>query len=170
MDEGQAIARLKQGDLAGLEFLVVRYQVVAVQTAYLIVGDRPAAEDIAQAAFLKAAERIHQFKDGRPFRPWFFRVLRNVCLDANRRRKRRQRQLERLAGTISVETSRSRGDDLLELLRLLPPADRELLVLRFVQGLSLQQIAEHFSCSVEAAKKRSQRAVGRPSASQCLAI
>ncbi|HEY43454.1 MAG TPA: RNA polymerase sigma factor [Anaerolineae bacterium] len=88
MEEGQAITLLKQGDLAGLEVLVLRYQVVAVQTAYLIVGDRSMAEDIAQAAFLKAAERIHQFKDGRPFRPWILRIVTNDAIKASSRSKR----------------------------------------------------------------------------------
>ena len=88
MEEGQAITLLKQGDLAGLEVLVLRHQVLAVQTAYLIVGDRSIAEDIAQAAFLKAAERIHQFKDGRPFRPWFLRIVTNDAIKASSRSKR----------------------------------------------------------------------------------
>jgi RNA polymerase sigma-70 factor (ECF subfamily) len=88
MEEGQAITLLKRGDLAGLEELVLRYQVVAVQTAYLIMGDRSMAEDIAQAAFLKAAERIHQFKDGRPFRPWILRIVTNDAIKASSRSKR----------------------------------------------------------------------------------
>jgi RNA polymerase sigma-70 factor (ECF subfamily) len=77
-EEHQAIARLKQGDLAGLEFLVRQYQAQAVQTAYLILGDRFLAEDIAQTAFLKAAWKIDQFDAQRPFRPWFLRVVKNV--------------------------------------------------------------------------------------------
>ena len=46
MDERQAIARLKQGDLGGLEFLVRTYQLQALHAAYLIVQDRDLAEDI----------------------------------------------------------------------------------------------------------------------------
>jgi RNA polymerase sigma-70 factor (ECF subfamily) len=88
MDEREAITLLKRGDLAGLEALVLRYQVEAVQTAYLIVGDQPMAEDIAQAAFLKAAEKIHQFKDGLPFRPWFLRVVTNDAIKACSKAKR----------------------------------------------------------------------------------
>lgn len=88
MEEGQAITLLKQGDLAGLEELVHRHQVEAVQTAYLIVGDRYLAEDIAQASFLKAAERIHQFKDGRPFRPWILRIVTNDAIKASLRARK----------------------------------------------------------------------------------
>jgi DNA-directed RNA polymerase specialized sigma24 family protein len=57
MDESHAIARLKRGDIAGLQTLVRVYQVLAARTAYLIVRDRALAEDIVQTAF------VHVFAD-----------------------------------------------------------------------------------------------------------
>ena len=80
MDDQTAISRLKQGDLNGLETLVHRYQAQAVRAAYLILYDRTLAEDVAQTAFVKAAERIHQFDAGLPFAPWFFRIVVNDAL------------------------------------------------------------------------------------------
>ncbi|MBN2547581.1 MAG: hypothetical protein JXB15_00365 [Anaerolineales bacterium] len=65
-----AIARLKSGDPGGLETLVHRYQLRAIRTACLIVGKLALAEDIVQSAFLRAADRIHQFDDSRAFEPW----------------------------------------------------------------------------------------------------
>ncbi len=88
MDEQQAIARLKQGDLGGLEALVKQHQVLAVHTAFLIVADRALAEDIVQSAFLKAADRIEQFDAQRPFRPWFLRMVVNESIKAARRQQR----------------------------------------------------------------------------------
>jgi len=82
MRERKAITRLKQGDIAALEVLVRRFQVEAVHAAYLIIGDRQIAEDVVQNAFIKVAERIHQFEDGRPFRPWFLRIVSNDALKA----------------------------------------------------------------------------------------
>jgi RNA polymerase sigma-70 factor (ECF subfamily) len=82
-----AISRLKQGDLSALETLVKRYQVQAVHAAYAIVYDRALAEDIAQAAFIKALEKIHQFDEERPFAPWFFRIVVNDSLKAARKQK-----------------------------------------------------------------------------------
>lgn len=66
MEDRIAISRLKQSDLNGLETLVNRYQVQAIHAAYMIVFDRGLAEDVVQAAFVKAAERIHQFDEERP--------------------------------------------------------------------------------------------------------
>ncbi|MGA9532490.1 MAG: RNA polymerase sigma factor [Anaerolineales bacterium] len=82
MSESKAITRLKQGDISGLEVLVRRFQVEAVHGAFLIIGDRQIAEDVVQNAFIRVADRIHQFEDGRPFRPWFLRIVTNDALKA----------------------------------------------------------------------------------------
>ena len=84
----QAVARLKRGDPGGLEALVRRYQVRAMHTAFLIVRDRALAEDVAQAAFINAAEKISQFDDRRPFGPWFLRSVVHAALKAAKRQKR----------------------------------------------------------------------------------
>jgi RNA polymerase sigma-70 factor (ECF subfamily) len=88
MDDRIAISRLKQADFQALETLVHRYQVQAVQAAYLIVRDRALAEDIAQNAFIKAAERIHLFDEGRPFGPWFYRIVVNDAVKLAKKQKR----------------------------------------------------------------------------------
>jgi RNA polymerase sigma-70 factor, ECF subfamily len=88
LEEKLAIARLKQGDLDGMGPLVKRYQVQAVSAAFLIVRDPKLAEDIVQDAFLRAAERIDQFDESRPFGPWFLRSVINASTKAVRRQKR----------------------------------------------------------------------------------
>ena len=85
MDDQIAISRLKQGDLTGLEMLVNRYQAQAVHAAYGIVYNHALAEDIAQTAFVKVAERVHQFEEERPFAPWFFRIVVNDAIKIARR-------------------------------------------------------------------------------------
>jgi RNA polymerase sigma-70 factor, ECF subfamily len=84
MHEREAIELLRRGDIGGLEKLVEMYYVEAVRTAYLVTRDRPLAEDIAQAAFLRVYERIHQFQAERPFAPWFFRSIVNDALMTER--------------------------------------------------------------------------------------
>ena len=54
----------------------------------MIVFDRGLAEDAVQTAFIKAAERIHQFDAKRPFAPWFFRIVVNDALKFVKRQKR----------------------------------------------------------------------------------
>lgn len=88
MNERNAITYLKHGDIAGLEYLVREYQVQAVRAAYLITRDRALAEDIVQAAFIRAYERIDQFDIDRSFGPWFLKSVTNDAIKAAQRRKR----------------------------------------------------------------------------------
>lgn len=98
-----AIACLKQGNIAGLETLVQKYQVNAVHTALLIVRDRSMAEEIAQEAFLQAYRKINQFDASRPFRPWFLRIVINASLKTARRQTRYRSLSEAEDGQVAVE-------------------------------------------------------------------
>ena len=86
MDERQAIARLQAGDIAALDTLVELFYVRAVRAAVLVTRDRPLAEDVVQAAFLRAYERRAQFDPARPFAPWFLRIVVNDAVKAVTRR------------------------------------------------------------------------------------
>lgn len=83
MDEAQAIAQLKAGDISGLQILVETYQIDSIQAACFITGDRAMAEDIVQTAFLRAFDKIRGFDETRPFRPWFLRIVVNDSLKAS---------------------------------------------------------------------------------------
>jgi RNA polymerase sigma-70 factor (ECF subfamily) len=161
VEEQEAIARMKRGDIGGLEALVRRYQVRAVRAAHLIVRDRETAEDIVQSAFLRAYERIGQFDARRPFGPWF---LRSVVNDAIKAAARRQREVPLEAdsegGEASlidlladpnpgpadlVEAAETRQAVLAALDRL-PPAQRAAIVLRYYLGLSEAEMADELAC------------------------
>ena len=88
MNEHQAIARLKRGDIDGLEPLMQLHQVRAVRTAFLITRDRALAEDVVQAAFVRVYERIAQFDSNRVFEPWLLRIVTNDAVKAATRRER----------------------------------------------------------------------------------
>jgi RNA polymerase sigma-70 factor (ECF subfamily) len=80
LDEQQAIQQLKQGNISGLEFLVMHHQVKAVRTAYLITGDLGLAEDVVQECFIRVLRSIHGFDGTRPFEPWFLRSVVNASV------------------------------------------------------------------------------------------
>ena len=79
---------MKQGNIDGLETIVKRYERKAIETSYLISHDAALAEDIVQAAFLRAFERIGQFDSQRSFGPWFLRSVINDTLRALERGSR----------------------------------------------------------------------------------
>lgn len=80
MEEQQAILQLKQGNVSSLEFIVMRHQVKAVRTAYLITGDQGLAEDVVQECFIRVIRSIHGFDGTRPFEPWFLRSVVNASV------------------------------------------------------------------------------------------
>lgn len=88
MNEHGAIARLKRGDIDGLETLMQLHQVRAVRTAFLITRDRALAEDVVQAAFVRVYERITQFDPERAFEPWLLRIVTNDAVKVATRRER----------------------------------------------------------------------------------
>ncbi len=88
MNESDAIRLLKQGDINGLEWLVITHQTKAVRIAYLITRDIPLAEDIVQDAFVHVYQIIDQFDDHRPFAPWFMRSVANSALKKARKEAR----------------------------------------------------------------------------------
>lgn len=88
MEDTLAISRLKQGNIAGLESLVQKYQAQAVNTAYMIVFERSLAEEIVQSAFVRVAEKIGQFDESRPFAPWFYRIVTNEAVRVSKQQRR----------------------------------------------------------------------------------
>ena len=156
MNEKQAITRLKQGDLAGLEVLVRSYQLQAIRAASLITGDRSLAEDIVQNAFLRAAERIGQFDAERPFGPWF---LRSVVHDAIKAAQRQKRQVslddEQDGEPLDLADPAPLPEELVEAeetrravwraLEQLPPNQRATIVLRYYLDMSEDEMTEELN-------------------------
>jgi RNA polymerase sigma-70 factor (ECF subfamily) len=84
---GQAIRRLKRGDISGLECLIARYQQKALRTAFLITHDEPLAEDVVQDAFVRFYQRAKFFDETRPFEPYFLRSVVNAALNCLEHKK-----------------------------------------------------------------------------------
>lgn len=150
MEDRTAISHIKQGDLNGLETLVSRYQARAVHAAYLVIYDRALAEDVAQSAFVKVAERIHQFDEERPFAPWFFRIVINDALKLARQTKRNvpleeiDEDTSQLAALLAdpapqpeqrLEEKQIR-ERILKAIQSLPPEQRAVIVMRYYLDLS----------------------------------
>lgn len=88
MDDVQAIRRLKNGDIGGLESLIACYQARAVRTAYLVTHTEPLAEEVVQDAFIRFYEHAGQFDERRAFEPYFLRMVVYAALNAVERESR----------------------------------------------------------------------------------
>lgn len=155
MDERAAVERLKAGDAGGLEPLVRAHHARAVRAAYLVVRDRSVAEDVVQGAFLKACEGIGGFDEGRPFGPWFMRVVLNEAAKASKRRGRAASREVKGAEELLLRLADPEAGPHLEAekaearrrvwaaLEQLPPAQRAAVVERYYLGMSESEMAEH---------------------------
>ena len=85
LDEDEALRLCRSGDTAAYAVIVRRYQSEALRFAYLITGERGAAEDAAQDAFFNAYLNIRRYDPQRPFRPWLYKILSNAALKKRRK-------------------------------------------------------------------------------------
>jgi RNA polymerase sigma-70 factor (ECF subfamily) len=88
MDEVALIQAARRGDLDSFNRLVLAYQDQVFTQAYRMMGEKEAAEDATQEAFISAFRNIHTYRGG-SFRAWLLRIVTNACYDELRRRQRR---------------------------------------------------------------------------------
>jgi RNA polymerase sigma-70 factor, ECF subfamily len=150
---GQAIRRLKRGDISGLECLIARYQQTALRTAFLITHDEPMAEDVVQDAFVRFYQRAKCFDETRPFEPYFLRSVVNAALNCLEREKKGNSfthadtsELENLleeAASVEdqVEFNTLRWQ-IKECLKELSPRQRAVIVQRYFLEMSEKEMSE----------------------------
>ena len=160
MDEHQAIQRLKQGDISGLEFLVTHHQVKAVRTAYLITRDLGLAEDVVQDSFLQTFRSIRRFDSTRLFEPWFMRSVVNASVKMMQRSAKQvevgdeayESLFAELAARVeSVEEqveSIEVHNQIWDAMQKLSPRQRAVIVQRYFLDMSEKEMAEEAGSSV----------------------
>ncbi|HSL46968.1 MAG TPA: sigma-70 family RNA polymerase sigma factor [Anaerolineales bacterium] len=150
---GQAIHRLKRGDIGGLECLIARYQGKALRTAFLITHNEQMAEDVVQDAFVRFYQRANCFDASRPFEPYFMRSVVNAALNCIEREKKARTFTE--ADTSELESLLEEAASveeqvefntlkwqIMEVLAELPPRQRAVIVQRYYLEMSEKEMSE----------------------------
>lgn len=116
------------------------YQLYAPLVHGILLARVPRAEvdDLVQDIFLHAYKKLHTLRDSASFGPWIAMIARNRAVDFHRRSKETVEINDELRGS---EAHDSRAAEILELIRSLPEAYRETLVLRLVEGMTGPEIA-----------------------------
>jgi RNA polymerase sigma factor (sigma-70 family) len=148
---------------------VRRHQGIAVRTAYVVAGAAD-AEDVAQAAFLKAYLALGRFRRGAPFRPWLLRIVANEAKNG-RRWAARHPELEltethdRPTATMPSPEDEAEAADrrrrLLAAVNGLRRGDREVIAYRYFLDLSEAEMAEVMEVAPGTVKSRLARALAR---------
>ena len=135
---------------ASFEELYAAHAPEARRVAFLLVGDRTQAEDIAQEAFIRVLGRFADLRKPEAFRTYLMRTVVSLSKNHFRRRsvERRHAQTDRPP----VPSSLDRDDDLFDALKQLPERQRAALVLRYCEDLSEHQTAEILNTSTKAVK------------------
>jgi RNA polymerase sigma-70 factor (ECF subfamily) len=159
-DDGALVERLRAGDQAAFTTLVQRYQPSLLRLAESTVGSAAVAQEVTQDTWLAVLRGVERFEGRSSFKTWLFRILMNRARTAWRREQRAGRPDDDVeehfdangAWVTPPEPWADRADDRIVatqlaarvtvLLPSLPAAQREVVLLRDVEGLSATDVAE----------------------------
>jgi RNA polymerase sigma-70 factor (ECF subfamily) len=158
-EEMNWIARARCGDVVAFEWLATRYRDRAVRLAAHILRQPEEAEDLVQEAFLRAFVQIGGFRGDAAFYTWLYRILVRLCLNRMRRpywHREREQLSARMADPTGQPGPEQYADRLMieTLLHRLTPPQRAVLVLREVEGLDYQEIADTLEIPVGTVRSR----------------
>lgn len=161
--DARLINRLCANDLDALGVLFDRYYAQVYRTAAAITHDRAVADDIAQDCFLRLHRYANRIDTSLPLAPWLYRVTVNLSYTWVARHKKRRVSLEAVVDFL-MSPARSAPDVLAErahihdeirgAIRELNFNQRVVVVLYYMNGLSLEEIAEILDCPVGTIKSR----------------
>ena len=170
----ELVRRAQRGERGAFDLLVLRYQHKVVKLVARLLRDPTEAEDVAQESFVKAYRALASFRGDSAFYTWMYRIAVNTARNAMASRQRRPIEYEGglNEGELSVMEARLRHTDtpeasvLSEEIRTtvnraveqLPEDLRTAIILREVEGLSYEEIAEAMECPVGTVRSRIFRA------------
>lgn len=164
--DGAIVRAVLAGDIERYTELVRKYRERYARFAARMLGSADAAEDAIQDAFVRAYDQLAQCHDPDKFVGWFFLILRNRCY-AERRRSKERVPLEAAVGIAAAERTDGGMEDaerrsaLQRALLELTAEQREVFVLKHIEGLSYGEMAERLGTSVPSLKMRMHRAYDR---------
>lgn len=162
----ELIAAVLSGNAEAFSGLIQRHQQMCTRFAVRMLGSRADAEDALQSAFMRAFRNLHSCRERDRFGGWLYQIVVNECRTfATRQRKRDLRftpatnAIERaVAPGSEPEEDRDAGGHVERALRLLPADQREAFLLKHVEELTYEEMAEITGSTVSALKMRVKRA------------
>jgi RNA polymerase sigma-70 factor (ECF subfamily) len=169
MDPAMLIQRVRAGDELAWEAFVLQHQGRLFGLAYHYTGHAEDARDLAQETFVHIYRNLPRVPDEPGLVPWMLCITRNLCMDFFRRRKARPpawdipvEELGHLRnadeGPMEALQNQARIAAVHRALRELTDLNREMILLKDIQGLPLEQIAALLGIPLGTAKSRSNRA------------
>ena len=169
-DDTALVARCKKelpDDLTAYRELVRRYEGLIFNTCRRVIGTTEDAEEVTQDTLLQIFHKLHQFQGRSSFKTWLYKIVHNYC------RNRISKLARKREGQNSYEEHAANDEDdreadnrraalsqaVEEALGKIKESEREVIVLKFMNGLTLQETAEVLGVKLSAAKMRLYRAL-----------
>lgn len=171
-DEQDLLERARHGDAHAVDELLARHQKQVYRFGLRMCGDEEAALEVLQQTLLTAFRTLHSFRQEAALSTWLYQIARSACM---KHRRPTQVDVRRMVTLDSPEARRVESDkpdpearaharEMAEVLEAailaLPESQREVLILRDVEGLSAEEAAEVIGVEVGALKSRLHRARG----------
>ncbi|MHB0999925.1 MAG: RNA polymerase sigma factor [Armatimonadota bacterium] len=149
------IMQVRAGDSTAFDLLFDRHKAFIYNVCYRMMASREDAVDAVQSTFIQAFRELGKFRGESSLRTWLYRIAVNICTGQLRREKRRR--------LLSPEMEEHRIDErprdrVWEAMLELPPDLRAILVLRYFQDLSSEEISQVMGCSDGAVRTKLHRA------------
>ena len=163
LSDAQLVEHLRENDFEALGLLFDRYYPQVYRTAMAITRDNAVAEDIAQDCFLKLHQYANRIDTSLPLAPWLYRVTVNLSYTWISRRKKRRISLEALVDQLmspswhAPDHMAEQGETQQQVRQAISELhfnQRVVIVLHYLSGLSLEEIAEILDCPVGTVKSR----------------
>lgn len=162
--DSELIISLQSGDIDALGTLYDRHSALVYRTAYAIAGDPEMASDLLQDVFVRLSRFSHRIDPRRPLEPWLYRMTANLSYTWLKRRKRWLHPLddagEWLLGSPREHSLQQQAEKNAEMERLhqailkLPVQQRVVVVMYYINDLSLQEIADVLEIPIGTVKSR----------------
>ncbi len=169
MELSELLQNCRKGDELAWEALVRQFQARVYAIAYHYVGNIEDARDLTQEVFVRIYQNLRLCTDENMFMPWLIRIARNACIDHIRRRKARPPAQDiDAADALGMQAAGQNPEELwaqssrkrlvYRALRELSHLNREIILLKEILGLSLEEIASMLNVPSGTVKSRSNRA------------
>ncbi|MHB8170660.1 MAG: RNA polymerase sigma factor [Thermincolia bacterium] len=163
------IEKSLSGDTVAFEELVRRYETKIYTVAYRFMGNHADAADLAQEAFIRIYKSLGKFRGESGFLTWAYHITANVCRDGLRKRSREaslslerpEQEYAMVSKELSLEELAEQKElkgNIQKLLGNLSEDHRLILVMREIQGLAYDEIAQQLECTIGTVKSRLSRA------------
>ena len=162
------IIKASEGNVEAFESIYKEYSGFVYNVAYRVVNNIDEAQEITQEVFLTVYRKLKSFKFKSSLKTWVYRIAVNMAIDYSRKRSREQdhtvlyednNKLNKTIDSVSENIEREQQEKIIStLLDSLSPDQRVCIILRSIEGLGYQEIAESLNININTVRSRLKRA------------